>query len=49
MPMDWEEWQKSRQKNKGPVGNNLPKMGDVFKNFKVPGGGRLLVIVPLAH
>ncbi len=48
MPMDWEEWQKSRQKNKGPVGNNLPKMGDVFKNFKVPGGGRLLVIVPLA-
>ena len=46
--MDWEEWQKSRQKNKGPVGNNLPKLGDVFKNLKVPGGGRFLLILPLA-
>ena len=48
MPMDWEEWQKSRQKNKGPVGNNLPKMGDAFKNIKMPGGGRLLLVLPLA-
>lgn len=48
MPMDWEEWQKSRQKNKGPVGNNLPKVGDAFKNFKLPGGGRLLAVIPLA-
>lgn len=48
MPMDWEEWQKSRQKNKGPVGNNLPKVGDAFKNLKLPGGGRLLVVIPLA-
>jgi len=46
--MDWEEWQKSRQKNKGPVGNNLPKMGDAFKNIKMPGGGRLLLVLPLA-
>ena len=48
MPMDWEEWQKSRQKNKGPVGNNLPKLGDAFKNVKMPGGGRLLIVIPLA-
>jgi len=48
MPMDWEEWQKSRQKNKGPVGNNLPKMGEVFKNIKLPGSGRMLVVLPLA-
>jgi membrane protease subunit HflK len=47
MPMDWEEWQKSRQKNKGPVGNNLPKVGDVFRKIKMPGGGRLLVALPL--
>ncbi|UQZ88175.1 FtsH protease activity modulator HflK [Deltaproteobacteria bacterium Smac51] len=47
MPMDWEEWQKSRQKNKGPVGNNLPKMGDAFKNLKLPGGGKLLIMLPL--
>jgi len=46
--MDWEEWQKSRQKNKGPVGNNLPKVGDAFKNLKLPGSGRMLVILPLA-
>ena len=48
MPMDWEEWQKSRQKNKGPVGNSLPKVGDAFKNLKLPGSGRMLVILPLA-
>ncbi len=48
MPMDWEEWQKSRQKNKGPVGNNLPKVGEAFKNLKLPGGGRLFVVVGLA-
>lgn len=47
MPMDWEEWQKSRQKNKGPVSNNLPKVGDAFKNLKLPNGGRLLVVIPL--
>lgn len=48
MPMDWEEWQKSRQKNKGPVGAGLPKVGNVFKNFKLPGSGRMLVVLPLA-
>ena len=48
MPMDWEEWQKSRQKNKGPVGNSLPKVGDAFKNLKLPGSGRTLLILPLA-
>ncbi len=49
MPMDWEEWQKSRQKNKGPMGNNLPKVGDIFKKVRMPGGGgRLLVAAPLA-
>lgn len=48
MPMDWEEWQKSRQKNKGPMGNNLPKVGDAFKNLKLPGGGRMLVFLLMA-
>ncbi|MDR1045537.1 MAG: FtsH protease activity modulator HflK [Candidatus Adiutrix sp.] len=48
MPMDWEEWQKSRQKNKGPVGGKLPQMGDLFKSFKMPGRGRLLAVLPLA-
>jgi len=47
MPMDWEEWQKSRQKNKGP-GNGLPKMAETLKTFKLPGGGRMLFIWPLA-
>lgn len=47
MPMDWEEWQKSRQKNKGPGGNNTPNLGDAFKNLKLPGGTRLLWMVPL--
>lgn len=47
MPMDWEEWQKSRQKNKGPVGNHLPNVGNIFKNFKLPGGGRIFVVAPL--
>ena len=48
MPMDWEEWQKSRQKNRGPAGSNLPKMGDVFKNLKMPGSGRMFIVIPLA-
>ena len=48
MPMDWEEWQKSRQKNKGPVGNPLPKVGETFKNLKMPGGGKGLLVIPLA-
>ncbi|MDR0882661.1 MAG: FtsH protease activity modulator HflK [Candidatus Adiutrix sp.] len=48
MPLDWEEWQKSRQKNKGPLGNNLPKVGDVFNNFKLPGGSRGFLILALA-
>ncbi|MDR3037747.1 MAG: FtsH protease activity modulator HflK [Candidatus Adiutrix sp.] len=48
MPMDWEEWQKSRQKNRGPVGGGLPNLGDIFKNLKLPGGARLLLAVPLA-
>lgn len=30
------------------MGNNLPKVGDAFKNLKLPGGGRLLVVIPLA-
>ncbi len=47
MPMDWEEWQKSRQKNKGPIGNNMPNFGDTLKNIKTPGSKRLLIIAPL--
>ena len=46
MPMDWEEWQKSRQKNRGPAGNGLPKMADALKTIKLP-GGRLNFIWPL--
>lgn len=48
MPMDWEEWQKSRKKNKGPIGNNVPNFGDIFKNLKLPGGMRSIVVIPLA-
>jgi len=48
MPMDWEEWQKSRKKNKGPIGNNMPNVGDFFKNLKMPGGGRTILVIPLA-
>ena len=46
MPMDWEEWQKSRQKNRGPAGNGLPKVPEALKSLKLP-GGRLLFIWPL--
>lgn len=45
MPMDWEEWQKSRQKNNGS-GGNLPKMENLFKNVKMPGSRRWLWLVP---
>ncbi len=49
MPMDWEEWQKSRQKNNnGPAGNPLPKMNEVFKNLKLPGNGKILLLLPVA-
>ncbi|KXS55759.1 MAG: hypothetical protein AMR96_06315, partial [Candidatus Adiutrix intracellularis] len=48
MPMDWEEWQKNRQKNKGSLGGNLPKMGEVFKGFKLPAACHFFVIVPVA-
>ncbi|MDR2935374.1 MAG: FtsH protease activity modulator HflK [Candidatus Adiutrix sp.] len=47
MPMDWEEWQKSRQKQQGLGGVGLPQMADAFKNMKRP-GGRLLFLGPLA-
>ncbi|MDR2945506.1 MAG: FtsH protease activity modulator HflK [Candidatus Adiutrix sp.] len=47
MPMDWDEWQKSRQKNKGPLGPGLPKMGDAFKNLKMPGSGRAFAFLPI--
>lgn len=47
MPMDWEEWQKSRQKQQGLGGVELPKMADAFKNLKRP-GGRLFLLGPLA-
>jgi membrane protease subunit HflK len=46
--MDWDEWQKSRQKQKGPGGNGLPQMSDAFKNIKLPGGRRMLLVWPLA-
>ncbi|MGL4208572.1 MAG: FtsH protease activity modulator HflK [Candidatus Adiutrix sp.] len=50
MPMDWEEWQKIRQKNKGPMGNQLPKidLNELLKKLKLPGGGRGLILVPIA-
>ena len=47
MPMDWEEWQKSRQKQRGSNGAGLPQMTDAFKNLKLP-GGRTLLLWPLA-
>ena len=47
MPMDWEEWQKSRQKQRGQNGGGLPQMSEAFKNLKMP-GGRLLFVWPLA-
>ncbi|MDR2726350.1 MAG: HflK protein, partial [Candidatus Adiutrix sp.] len=47
MPMDWEEWQKSRQKQRGGNGTGLPQMPDAFKNLKLP-GGRALALWPLA-
>jgi membrane protease subunit HflK len=46
--MDWEEWQKSRQKSRGPVGNGMPKVGNILKNLKMPGSGRFLLAAPLA-
>jgi membrane protease subunit HflK len=46
MPMDWDEWQKSRQKQRGSNGTGLPQMPD-FKNLKLP-GGRMLLLWPLA-
>ena len=45
--MDWEEWQKSRQKQQGLGGVGLPKMADAFKNLKRP-GARLFLLGPLA-
>ena len=47
MPMDWEDWQKSRNKNKSFTSNNLPDLGDAFKNLKLPGGTRAFLIIPL--
>lgn len=52
MPMDWEEWQKSRQKNRGfgPGMPNMPDMGhmgEALKKIKLPRGGRALMALPL--
>lgn len=47
MPMDWEEWQRSRE-NKKPSGGNSSKPGrempDIFGQFKNLNYGRLIVI-----
>jgi membrane protease subunit HflK len=53
--MDWEEWQKRRQKSSprksdnGEGGPQMPNLGDLISKFKKPGGGKppLWLMIPI--
>jgi membrane protease subunit HflK len=55
MPMDWEEWQKKRQKgsssprkpDNGEDGPQLPNFNNLISKFIKPGGSKLVLFLPL--